>query len=86
MVCYLTCLNCEEGPIIDNNSGISHNFLNCKEGYYLKSGTINCYNNEKQGHYLDINIFPNIWKKCYKKCSTCETFGNTTKMNFLSCN
>ena len=89
-ICYLACLNCDEGPIIDSNTGniISQNCLNCNEGYYLKSGTKNCYNNEtiEPGHYLDINIFPNVWKECYKKCSTCETLGNSTNMNCLSCN
>ena len=89
-ICYTTCLNCDVGPIIDTNTGniINHNCLKCKEGYYLKKDTKNCYNNEtiESGYYLDINIFPHIWKECYKKCSACETLGNATNMNCLSCN
>ena len=144
-ICYYTCMICDEGPMINNETGniISHNCKQCLEGYnflfktkdcynnsiteygyYLSSNdsnyhkcgnqcqtcineTIcikcniknnyyfiyneelnNCYNNEtiKEGYYLDKKEDPYKWKKCYEKCETCTTEGNSTNMNCLSCN
>ena len=45
----------------------NHNCIECKEGYFFKFGTINCYNNEtiEKDYYLDKWKTPYIWKKCY---------------------
>ena len=65
--CYNTCLTCEEGPIY-NESGIvvNHNCHKCKDGYYFKYGSENCYNNEtiEKGYYL--NIIANCSYDTYK--------------------
>ena len=55
--CYNTCLNCNESPIYNENEIIvNHNCYKCKDGYYFKIGTENCYNNEtiEEGYYLNI--------------------------------
>ena len=67
--CYSTCSICYGDPIINSKTNeLSHNCIECIEGYYLMNGTKNCYNNEtiEEGYYLDINENPYIWKKCYE--------------------
>ena len=39
-----------------------------------------------QRYVLDIDSDPFNWIKCYKYCETCNSLGNSTNMNCLSCN
>ena len=85
---YNTCYICNELPVF-NESGIAinHNCQRCKEGYFFKNGTNNCYNDEtiEKGYYLDVDEDIKYWKECYEKCETCNKYGNITNMNCLSC-
>jgi len=57
-------------------------------GYYpIYSDMSLCFSNEtiKGAYYLDINENPYTWKQCYEKCKACNTHGNETNMNCLSC-
>ena len=71
IICYNTCYICNELPVF-NESGIAinHNCQRCKEGYFFKNGTNNCYNDEtiEKGYYLDVDENIKYWKECYEKC------------------
>ena len=61
---------------------------NGERQYYPIYGDMSlCFSNEtiKGAYYLDINENPYTWKQCYEKCKTCNTHGNETNMNCLSC-
>ena len=84
--CDNACLTCFKES--ENNN------TNCKEcnttgGYYPIYGenNSNCFNNItiKSGFYLDKNGGIYTWNKCYEKCETCNSGGNDTNMNCLSC-
>ena len=47
---------------------INHNCQRCKEGYFFKLDTNNCYNHEtiEKGYYLDIDEILNIGKNVMK--------------------
>ena len=80
--CDIQCKTCYEKNIC----------IKCNEekGYYPIYGENSsyCYNNESMGqrYVLDIDSDPFNWIKCYKYCETCNSLGNSTNMNCLSCN
>ena len=65
---------------------------NAKKGFYplynQDNAIINCFNNEsiEEGYYLDLDESTSYkWAKCYKKCQSCISGGNSNNMNCLSC-
>jgi len=88
IICYNTCLICNELQVFNESENtINNNCQKCKEGYYFKLGTKNCYNHEtiEKGYYLDIKEHNSYWKECYLECETCNKSGNIMNMNCLSC-
>ena len=88
IICYNTCLSCNEDSIFDDNGKImKQNCKKCKEGYYFEFGTNDCYSNETIGknYFLDTSEEQYKWIKCFENCETCNKFGNITNMNCLSC-
>ena len=81
--CYFSCKECNWSYEPMSNK---HNCIQCIDNYY-KLGESNCYNdsNAIDGYYLDKDEEPPIWKECYERCQTCNTSGNFTNMNCLSC-
>ena len=86
--CYNSCKTCNRyfEYNISTNVG-NHNCIECKEGYYFKYETINCYDNKtiEESYYLDKGKTPYIWKKCYERCKTCDKYGDFHDMHCLSC-
>ena len=87
--CYESCKECNESESYENNGMDTmgkHNCIECKDNYY-RFGESNCYKNDTSldGYFLDTDADPYIWKKCYERCQTCNTSGNFTNMNCLSC-
>ena len=80
--CYENCKTCNNA-YIDNNM----NCILCKDDYYKKFGTNNCYDETltEQGYYLKDNIF----YPCDQNCKTCSnsktTINGITSNNCLSC-
>jgi len=61
---------------------------NTEKGYYPNDDSNQfCYNNETimQNYYLDKSESLYKWKKCYEKCETCYSQGDSINMNCLSC-
>ena len=61
----------------------------CNYNYYRKEDEalifgkyFNCYK-ELEGYYLDKAN--SLFKKCYKRCQTCEIGGNNTNHNCFTC-
>ena len=80
--CHENCKTCNNSLIGDNM-----NCIECKENYYKKIGTDNCYNEEliEQGYYLDNDIFYPCEDNC-KTCSNSKTIINDIESNnCLSC-
>ncbi len=61
--CYLSCTVCD-GPGDDNN----HNCFTCKDLFFKKQGTKNCYNMIPKGFYFNNNVF----SPCDSSCETCD--------------
>ena len=77
-------INPQDIDTLDCPSSI--NSEECKnDNYPLIDSYSKCYNksNVPNGYYLDTKC--RIWLKCYSKCETCESKGNDTNMNCLSC-
>ena len=80
--CYEKCKTCNNTLIGDNM-----NCIECKENYYKKNGTNNCYNEEliEQGYFLNNEIFYPCEENC-KTCSNSKTIINGIESNnCLSC-
>ena len=75
--CYENCKTCNNSLVDDNM-----NCITCKENYYKKNGTNNCYNDEliEQGYFLNNNIF----YPCEENCKTC--FNSKTIINDIESN
>ena len=84
IICYKSCLECN-----DIGNDINHNCIKCdnSKGYYFKENNENnnCFNtsNIEEGYYLDKN--DNLFKKCNKRCLTCNIGGNDTLSNCTKC-
>ena len=80
IICYQNCKTCKESSKdVDDQK-----CLECKEGFYFKEGTKNCYDSIKEHYYF--NEETKQFSPCYKNCLTCnkkET--NSTHMNCLTC-
>ncbi len=79
--CYESCKKCNSGydSITDN-----HNCLECKDSYYFKKNSNNCYNStiKTQGYYLNEN---NFWETCSSNCLTCNEGPSEISNNCLTC-
>ena len=84
--CDKACLTCTKSFENNNTNCIK---CNSKNGYYPIFGedNSNCFSNEtiKTGYYLNTKNDSFTWNKCYEKCKTCNSEGNATNMNCLSC-
>ena len=83
--CDIACLTCDKTKEKNNSNWFE---CNSKEGYYpIYDSISNCYSIEtiSKNYYLNVNESFYSWKKCYEKCETCNTGGNITNMNCLSC-
>ena len=78
--CYDSCEKCTSISEDDND----HKCITCKEGYYFKEGTQNCYNKIDSKFYFDKE--EKIFKACHENCLTCYSKPNGQKeMNCLTC-
>ena len=78
--CYPSCLTCSEKSYDDGN----HLCLECKEGYYFKEDTKNCYDHIDKYYFFDEE--KKIFSPCYIDCLTCAGRAiDLTYMNCLSC-
>ena len=79
--CYESCKKCNIGYDLVADF---HNCLECKENYYFKKDTNNCYNStiKTEGYYLNEN---NFWEKCSSNCETCNEGPSDTSNNCLTC-
>jgi hypothetical protein len=78
--CFDNCATC----IRFSNNVNEQECLTCKNGFYFKDGTRNCYNKIDYQYYF--NKQTNSFSPCYKDCYTCqEKETNSTHMNCLSC-
>ena len=78
--CYDSCKDCSALSIDDNNQKC----ISCREGFYFKVGTTNCYDKIETKYYLDPEL--KVFVPCYKDCLTCSYHEISEKeMNCLSC-
>ena len=76
--CFDSCQSCDK---LTNNPDDQH-CLQCKENYYFKEGTQNCFDS-LNGYYLNKEtetFFP-----CDSSCSSCDGPKQNNIMNCLSC-
>lgn len=75
--CHESCETCNT-PSDSSNP----NCLTCKTGYYsYEDNTSLCHQTCNRGYFLNAGIC----KKCYNTCSTCDSFGDVSNHNCLSC-
>ena len=78
--CYPSCSTCQRKSNDDNN----HLCKTCKDGYYFKENTNDCYKEIKEHYYF--NEEKKVFSPCHKNCLTCKNKKiNSTYMNCLSC-
>ena len=78
--CYDSCSTCTSFSEDDND----HKCITCRNGFYFKENTNNCYDKIDTKYYFDKN--DEKFKPCYKNCLTCSTKENSqNQMNCLSC-
>ena len=78
--CYKNCETCIR-PSEDINE---QDCITCKEGFYFKDGTRNCYDEIAYQYYFDEGT--KKFYPCYRDCYTCKTKEiNSTYMNCLTC-
>ena len=78
--CYINCETC----IRPSNNINEQDCLTCKEGFYFKDNTRNCYDKIEYQYYF--NEKTKTFSPCYRDCYTCkEKEINSTYMNCLSC-
>ena len=78
--CYDNCETCIR-PSKDIND---QDCIKCKNGFYFKDDTKNCYDKIEYQYYF--NKQTNTFSPCYKDCYTCDTKEiDSTHMNCLSC-
>ena len=78
--CYKNCETCIR-PSEDINE---QDCITCKQGFYFKDGTNNCYDEIAYQYYF--NEETKKFYPCYRDCYTCKTKEiNSTYMNCLSC-
>lgn len=78
--CFDNCATC----IRPSDNINEQDCLTCKEGFYFKDGTNNCYDKIEFQYYF--NKETNTFSPCYRDCFTCtEKEIDSTHMNCLSC-
>jgi len=80
--CYNTCETCNGAFEYDENSNKENqNCDKCIEGYHLKNGTKNCYNDTilEYGYYLSKN--DSFYYPCSIQCLTCSEKNKCIKCN-----
>ena len=78
--CYDSCSTCSELSKDENDQKC----LICREGFYFKEGTNNCYDKIDTKYYFDENT--KMFSPCYKDCLTCSYKAlNEKQMNCLTC-
>ena len=80
--CYQNCKTCQESSINEEDQKC----LECKDNFYFKEGTNNCYNKESTPSHYYFNEDTKKFSPCYKNCLSCsnkET--DITHMNCLTC-
>ena len=78
--CYENCETCER----PSNNINEQYCIKCKNGFYFKDNTKNCFDKIDYEYYFNENT--NTFSPCYKDCYTCkEKEINSTHMNCLSC-
>ena len=87
--CDMRCSSCDWEYETNNTYCLE---CNAQKGFYplynQDNAIINCFNNEsiEEGYYLDLDESTSYkWAKCYKKCQSCISGGNSNNMNCLSC-
>ena len=87
--CGQNCIPCDSGIDYNDTSNLTNNYcIACNNYYTKKEENISmCYSKEtiEEGYFLNTSLIPFQWEKCYEKCSTCNSKGNSDKMACLSC-
>ena len=77
--CYDSCESCTALSEDENDQKC----IKCREGFYFKEGTNNCYDKIDSKYYFDENT--KMFSPCYKDCFTCSYKGDSKGMNCLTC-
>ena len=78
--CYDSCETCKELSEDENNQKC----IKCRNGFYFKEGTNNCYDKIDTKYYFDEDT--HMFSKCYDDCLTCSTKEiSPRQMNCLTC-
>ena len=78
--CFDSCETCTELSEDENNQKC----IKCREGFYFKEGTNNCYDKIDTKYYFDEDT--HMFSPCYKDCLTCSKKEKSSKqMNCLTC-
>ena len=78
--CFKNCKTCTDFSMNEEDQKC----IECKNGYYFKEGTKNCFDKIADHYYF--NEETKQFSLCYKDCLSCETKEiNSTHMNCLSC-
>jgi hypothetical protein len=78
--CYKTCKQCSKA-----GDDTQHNCDTCADGYFnLENNHANCFIQDDpaaKGYYFSSNVY----KKCYKTCSSCSGSGDIRQPNCIKC-
>ena len=78
--CYDSCEKCTSISEDENNQKC----ITCREGYYFKEDTQNCYDKIESKFYFDKD--KKIFRACHENCLTCSSKPNgPNEMNCLTC-
>ena len=76
--CHHNCKTCHKSS--DNIQ--DQQCIKCIDDYYKVYQTDNCFKTVYK-HYLHKEL--KVWLPCYKDCLTCDSSGDSSKMNCLTC-
>ena len=77
--CYDSCETCTALSEDENDQKC----IKCREGFYFKEGTNNCYDKIDSKYYFDEDT--KMFSPCYQDCYTCSYKGDSKAMNCLTC-
>ena len=70
--CYASCSDCS---FIGNET--DHQCTSCKDNYYFKENSTNCYSGEIANHFFDAENY--LYKECSSNCLVCTNSSTCTQ-------